>query len=78
MCKEKGKEVKGASEVEKREAQPADKYWVSERSIGEFSRTFSFPSPVDQDTVTAGLDNGILNLSIPKAKKKESRRITIN
>lgn len=59
-------------------AQRAEKFWVSERSVGEFSRTFSFPTPVDHDGVTAGLNNGVLSVTIPKAKKKEARRIAIN
>jgi HSP20 family molecular chaperone IbpA len=58
--------------------QPKEKYWVSERSVGEFSRTFSFPTRVDQDGVSASLNDGILNVTVPKAKKTEGRRITIN
>lgn len=58
--------------------QPKEKYWVSERSIGEFSRTFSFPSRVDQDGVSASLNNGVLSVSVPKAKKHEGRRIAVN
>lgn len=54
------------------------KYWVQERSTGEFARTFSFPSRVDQDAVTANLNNGILSLVVPKAKKHETRRVAIN
>lgn len=54
------------------------KYWVSERSVGEFSRTFSFPSRIQQEAVTAKLENGVLSVTVPKAKKYESRRITIN
>jgi len=57
---------------------PAEKFWVSERSIGEFSRTFSFPTPVDQDNVSANLDNGVLSVVVPKAKKQQTRRIAIN
>ncbi len=57
---------------------PFEKYWVQERSVGEFSRTFSFPSRVDQDAVSASLNNGVLSLSVPKAKKHETRRIAIN
>jgi len=53
------------------------KYWLSERSIGEFSRTFNFPARVDQDGVTANLSDGILNITVPKAKKHEARRIAI-
>ncbi|KAL2020166.1 hypothetical protein VTK56DRAFT_8690 [Thermocarpiscus australiensis] len=57
---------------------PFEKYWVQERSVGEFARTFSFPSEVDQDAVSAKLNNGILSLVVPKAQKHQARRITIN
>lgn len=57
---------------------PSEKYWVQERSVGEFARTFSFPSRVDQDAVSASLNNGVLSLVVPKAKKHETRRIAIN
>ncbi len=61
-------------------AAPADKskYWLSERSIGEFARSFSFPARVDQDAVSAGFQDGILSISVPKAKKHETIRIAIN
>jgi len=53
------------------------KYWVSERSVGEFSRAFQFPTPVNPDGVSASLKDGILNISIPKEKKPAARRITV-
>ncbi|RAH70022.1 Hsp20/alpha crystallin family protein [Aspergillus aculeatinus CBS 121060] len=52
-------------------------FWVSERSIGEFHRTFSFPTRVDQDSVKASLKNGILSIFVPKAAKPTSKKITI-
>ncbi|KAG7428670.1 30 kDa heat shock protein [Fusarium oxysporum f. sp. raphani] len=54
------------------------KYWLAERSIGEFSRTFTFPSHVDQDGVSASFEDGILTIIVPKVKKHESRRIHID
>jgi len=64
--------------TEQRQAEaPASRYWVSERSIGEFQRTFSFPARVDQDAVRASLKNGILQISVPKASTPASRRINI-
>jgi len=57
---------------------PFEKYWVQERSVGEFARTFSFPSRVDQEAVSASLNSGVLSLVVPKAKKHEARRIAIN
>ncbi|KAK3310317.1 small heat shock protein [Chaetomium strumarium] len=55
-----------------------EKWWVQERSVGEFARTFSFPSRIDQDAVSASLNNGVLSLVVPKARKQETRRIAIN
>ncbi len=51
---------------------------MSERSVGEFSRSFSFPVRVDQDAVKASMKNGILSILVPKAKKHESRKIDIS
>ncbi|GIK01867.1 heat shock protein [Aspergillus viridinutans] len=54
------------------------RYWVSERSVGEFHRTFQFPTPVDQDNVKASLKNGILSIVVPKrVVNTGARKITI-
>lgn len=58
-------------------AEPSFKYWVSERSVGDFERRFSFPGRVDQEAVKASLRNGILSVVIPKVVAKEARRINI-
>jgi HSP20 family molecular chaperone IbpA len=65
---------------QQQQQQPVDraKYWLTERHVGEFSRNFSFPARIDQAGVTASLKDGILSITVPKAKKHESRRITIN
>lgn len=67
---------RGGSEIKSKA--PFEKLWLQERSIGEFSRTFNFPSRVDHDGVSAKLEHGILNLVVPKAKKHEARTIAIN
>jgi HSP20 family molecular chaperone IbpA len=66
------------TKAEPKDTEPKAKYWVSERSVGEFSRSFSFPVRVDQDAVHASMKNGILSIVVPKAKKLETRKITIN
>jgi hypothetical protein len=75
-----------STEVTKHEEQsieakkkPADqsKYWLTERTVGEFSRSFNFPTHVDQENVSAKFKDGILSIVVPKAKKHESRRITV-
>ncbi|KAM7202637.1 putative heat shock protein [Naviculisporaceae sp. PSN 640] len=55
------------------------KYWLSERSYGQFSRVFNFPTAVDQDKVTAKFNNGILDIVVPKMEKKQGgKKITVN
>ena len=39
-----------------------------ERSYGPFRRTFELPTPVDQDGITAGFQQGILRVHVPKRK----------
>jgi HSP20 family molecular chaperone IbpA len=73
---EKGQEKE--KQVSKKETGPHHKYWVSERSIGEFQRSFNFPTPVDQDNVKASLKNGILSITVPKAGPTASKKITIH
>ncbi|WKT54053.1 Alpha crystallin/Hsp20 domain [Fusarium oxysporum f. sp. vasinfectum] len=81
---EGGDESKKASAGEEKKEMPETKksdkakYWLSERSVGEFSRSFNFPTQVDQDSVTANFKDGILNILVPKVKKHESKRIAIS
>lgn len=78
-AKENGSQVATTNNDNKPEQKkPTEKFWVSERSVGEFSRTFSFPTPVDQEAVSANLNNGILSVTVPKARKRESKRIAVN
>jgi len=69
-----------ATEKEMPETEKSDKakYWLSERSVGEFSRSFNFPTQVDQESVTADFKDGILNILVPKVKKYESKRIALS
>ena len=67
--------AKSGSEGQQHRRKP--KYWVSERSVGEFHRAFSFPTRVDQDNVKASLKNGILSVVIPKAPHHEAKRISV-
>ncbi|KAL8822861.1 MAG: hypothetical protein Q9191_006411 [Dirinaria sp. TL-2023a] len=71
-------QVASASEpsVAPKSAEPDYKYWVSERSVGEFQRRFEFPGRVDQESVKASLKNGILSVIVPKAVRAE-KKITI-
>jgi len=56
---------------------PQQQYWISERHVGEFTRSFNFPQRVNQEAVKASLKNGLLSIVVPKAPAPESRRINI-
>ncbi|KAH7313853.1 HSP20-like chaperone, partial [Stachybotrys elegans] len=58
-------------------AAPAPQPEPSERVIGQFSRTYTFPTPVDHDAVTADLKDGFLTVVVPKPRKSGPRRILI-
>ncbi|KAK1775165.1 HSP20-like chaperone [Copromyces sp. CBS 386.78] len=75
---DKSSKAKGKDETESSEkSSTTPRYWLSERSYGEFSRVFHFPNSVDQDHVNAKFDHGILDIKVPKAEKKGSRKISI-
>jgi len=72
-------EAPASQEVSKNQRPDTDKssYWISERSVGSFARSFSFPQRVDQDAVKASLKDGILSIIVPKAQAPANRRIQI-
>ena len=76
QTKENGQAVSKQGQ-EKGVGRSGPKYWVSERSVGEFHRAFSFPSRVNQDEVKASLKNGILNVVVPKAPSYKAKRIDV-
>ncbi|KAL4809894.1 30 kDa heat shock protein [Aspergillus unguis] len=67
----------GEKQVSVKRKSNKPRYWVSERSVGEFQRTFNFPERVSQDDVKASLKDGILSLVVPKAAPPVSKKITI-
>ncbi|WP_178134136.1 Hsp20/alpha crystallin family protein [Vineibacter terrae] len=50
----------------------------AEYNVGHFSRTFALSNKIDQDRIQADLQDGILTLTLPKAKQALPRQIPIN
>jgi HSP20 family protein len=48
-----------------------------ERALGKFRRTLALPVEVDPSRVEARCDDGVLFLTLPKAERARSRRITV-
>lgn len=53
------------------------KYHRREREAGRFSRIIDLPDNINAEKVEAGLANGILTITIPKAETAKPRQITI-
>ncbi|KAK5076052.1 hypothetical protein LTS08_002561 [Lithohypha guttulata] len=64
-------------QVAQQQPQEESKRWISERYTGSFTRSFQFPTKVNQDAVKASLRDGILAITLPFARKPESRKIQI-
>ncbi|PLN84236.1 HSP20-like chaperone [Aspergillus taichungensis] len=56
---------------------PTYKYLITERSTGDFYRVFSFATRVDQNSVSARLQDGILSISVPKERAPQLKKIRI-
>ena len=52
-------------------------YHRREREGGTFSRKLNFKSRIDTSNVTAGLKDGILKVTMPKAKESHPKKITV-
>lgn len=70
-------EIKGEKKEEKE--QKDKNYFYSERSYGNFYRTFSIPSDADPDKIEAKFNNGVVNIILPKneSKQKSIKKIEI-
>jgi HSP20 family protein len=48
-----------------------------ERGFGRFQRVLKLPTAIDADKVEAKLENGLLQLTLPKAEEAKPRRIAV-
>lgn len=53
------------------------RYYRRERNQGQFKRTLSLGEKIDPENANAQLKNGILVVTLPKEKKSEQKKISI-
>jgi HSP20 family protein len=53
-------------------------YHRVETSYGSFSRSFELPDNVDEQSITASYEDGLLNISIDKSEEKVKKQIEIS
>jgi len=49
----------------------------TEYNVGHYARGFSLSGKIDREGISAQLDDGVLTLTLPKAKESTPRRIAI-
>jgi HSP20 family protein len=68
--------VHGERKFEKDEKE--ENYRRVERQYGSFTRTFTLPSTVNQDSVHADYDKGVLKISLAKKAEAKPKQIKVN
>ncbi len=68
--------IKGERESEKKEEKEG--YKRVEREWGSFYRRFSLPDTANADKISAKSKNGVLEITIPKQEKAQSRKISVD
>src|ERR1700689_2158247 len=68
--------VHGERKFEKEEKE--ENYRRVERQYGSFTRTFTLPTTVDAEKVSANYDKGVLKISLPKKAEAKPKQIKVN
>ncbi|HRX44020.1 MAG TPA: Hsp20/alpha crystallin family protein [Candidatus Dojkabacteria bacterium] len=67
--------IEGESKEEKEEKEK--KYFLKTFQSCSYSQSFNLPSLVNPDGVEAKFEDGVLTITLPKAKESESKQISI-
>jgi HSP20 family protein len=57
--------------------QSTERYYRYERRFGSFSRSVTLPPGVQEDTISARYENGVLEVRVPKPEEPKPKRIQI-
>jgi HSP20 family protein len=68
--------VHGERKIEKEEKE--ENYRRVERQYGSFTRTFTLPTTVDAEKVSATYDKGVLKIALPKKAEAKPKQIKVN
>jgi HSP20 family protein len=68
--------VHGERKIEQEEKE--ENYRRVERHYGSFTRTFTLPTTVDSEKVSANYDKGVLKIALPKKAEAKPKQIKVN
>ncbi len=67
----------GSGERKSEKKEDGKKQHFTEVFYGAFSRSMTFPTPIDAEKVAAKFENGVLNINVPKSDASLARQVTI-
>lgn len=67
-----------SAEREKVEETSEKGFYRFERRYGTFARAVGLPQGVDQDTISARYENGVLEVRVPKPEEQKPKRIELS
>lgn len=70
--------VSGEKSEERTEGDEERRHHLWERSYGSFRRSFTLPSTVRAENITARFENGVLRVQLPKVAEAKGRKIEIS
>jgi len=73
-----GKMLTVKGERKEEENKKGKGYFYSERRYGSFQRSVELPAEVKEDKVVAHYKNGVLELTLPKAKKGKHKQVKVS
>jgi HSP20 family protein len=65
-------------EKQQQSGDPSGRVHSLERSYGRFERSFTLPSTIDPERISASFEHGILTVTIPKAERARPRDIPVS
>lgn len=72
------RELAQPKEAPKEGQTQSENYFLTERSYGSFSRSFTLPESADFEKVGAELKDGVLTVVVPKRAASQPRKVTLN
>jgi HSP20 family protein len=69
--------ISGEKHEHRTEGEEGSNWHLTERRYGKFSRSFVLPRDVEQDSINAEMNEGVLTVVIPKSERARRRRIEI-
>ena len=67
-----------SAEREKVDETSENGFYRFERRYGTFARAVGLPQGVDQDTISARYENGVLEVRVPKPEEQKPKRIELS